>query len=208
MISARLILLLAKHCASIFWKMCEVYWVMLTCSILLVSPQYASKWWCRHAIALASACCHGCTRISAYAYAQTTVSNMNISCLEFSCSLCTVLFEDVWSIFSHPDLILWQSCLLYADTLPHAYMYIGMLSWSRAHAVMVACAYARKHMRIFHIFGRAKFPTVFFSIFVRGRILPAVPSCQVLCWNLMKIIVFHVVIDSIAGMITSHKQLL
>ena len=55
-----------------------------------------------------------------------------------------------------------------------ACVYVGMLSRSRAHAVMVACAYAHKHMRVFHIFGRAKFLIVFLSIFVRGRILSAV----------------------------------
>ena len=62
---------------------------MLTYSatIFFVSPRYADT--CvvmyRHAIVVASACCHGCMRIYAYAYAQTTVSNMNVSSLELSC---------------------------------------------------------------------------------------------------------------------------
>ena len=145
---------MAKHCASMCLNMCEVYSVMLTCSrtILLVSPQYASKWWCRHAIVLASACCHGCMRIYTYAYAQTTISNMNISCLNSVLLIPTLAkhcarfcLKMLRSIFSHPDLFS-DNLACFRPIRWHMHSDVGMLSWSRAHAVMVACAY--KHMRI------------------------------------------------------------
>ena len=120
--------------------MCEVYSVMLTCprTILLVSPQYASKWWCRHAIVLASACCHGCMRKYAFAYAQTTISNMNISCLEFSCSLCTFFLNmfEVYSVTMTYSLTILLALRRYAGTC------IRMLSWWHAHMRINICAYS------------------------------------------------------------------